>query len=90
MAQTFTSEIEWLAALKCRATGSSTSLFLMKPMCSANLSDRRWSVSPMSKQLQPTTFTARDAVNDVEGGACKIVPNNKIGFTNVGLGCRIQ
>ena len=28
MAQTFISEIEWLTALKCRATGLSTSLFL--------------------------------------------------------------
>ena len=28
MAQTFMSEIEWLAALKCRATGLLTSLFL--------------------------------------------------------------
>ena len=28
MAQIFISEIEWLAALKCRATGLSTSLFL--------------------------------------------------------------
>ena len=27
MAQTFISEIEWLAALNCRATGLSTSLF---------------------------------------------------------------
>ena len=26
------------------------------------------------------TFTARNAVNDVGGGACKIVPNNEIGF----------
>ena len=28
MAQTFISEIEWLAALKCHATGLSTSLLL--------------------------------------------------------------
>ena len=28
MAQTFMSEIEWLAKLKCHATGLSTSLFL--------------------------------------------------------------
>ena len=28
IAQTFMSEIEWLSALKCRATGLSTSLFL--------------------------------------------------------------
>ena len=47
MAQTFLSEIEWLAALKCRATGLSTSLFLTERKCSANLSDRRRPVSPM-------------------------------------------
>ena len=47
MAQIFISEIEWLAALKCRATGLSTSLFLTEQRCSANLSDRRWPVSPM-------------------------------------------
>ena len=38
IAQTFMSEIEWLAALKCRA---STSLFLTERRCSANLSDRQ-------------------------------------------------
>ena len=27
-----------------------------------------------------TTFNAINAVNDVGGGACKIVPNNEIGF----------
>ena len=47
MAQTVMSEIEWLAALKCRATGLSTSLFLTEQRCSANLSDRRRPVSPM-------------------------------------------
>ena len=41
MAQTFMSEIEFLAALKCRATGLSTSLFLTERRGSANLSDRR-------------------------------------------------
>ena len=46
MAQTFISEIEWLAILKCRATGLST-LFLTQRRCSANLSDRRLLVSPM-------------------------------------------
>ena len=40
MAQIFISEIEWLAALKCRGTGLSTSLFLTERRCSANLSDR--------------------------------------------------
>ena len=39
MAQTFISEIEWLAALKCRATGLATSLILAHRMCSANLSE---------------------------------------------------
>ena len=34
MAQTLMSEIEWLAALKCRATGLSTSVFLMERRCS--------------------------------------------------------
>ena len=47
MAQIFISEIEWLAALKCRTTGLSTSLFLTEQRCSANLSDRRRPVSPM-------------------------------------------
>ena len=47
IAQTFMSEIEWLAALKCRTTGLSTSLFLMKLRCSANLLDKRMPVSPM-------------------------------------------
>ena len=47
MAQTFISEIEWLAALKCRATGLSTSLFLTELRCLANLTDRRRPVSPM-------------------------------------------
>ena len=47
MAQSFMSEIEWLAALKCRETGLSTSLFLAERRCSANLLDRRRSVSPM-------------------------------------------
>ena len=45
MAQIFISEIEWLAALKCHATGLSTSL--LERRCSANLSDRRRPVSPM-------------------------------------------
>ena len=35
MAQIFISEIEWLAALKCRVTGLSTSLFLTERRCSA-------------------------------------------------------
>ena len=70
MAQTFISEIEWLAALKCRATGLSTSLFL-----TARFTDVTF-----------TTFTARKAVNDVGGGACKIVLNNEIGF-RFGNGC---
>ena len=47
MAQIFISEIEWLAALKCRATGLSTSLFLTERRCSANQSHRRRPVSPM-------------------------------------------
>ena len=47
IAQTFMSEIEGLAELKCRATGLSTSLFHTERMCSANLSDRRRPVSPM-------------------------------------------
>ena len=47
MAQTFMSEIEWLAALKCRATGLSTSLFLTERRCSGNLSDGRRPISPM-------------------------------------------
>ena len=42
MAQTFMSEIEWLAALKYRATGLSTSMFLTERRSSENLSDRRF------------------------------------------------
>ena len=30
------------------------------------------------------TFNARNAVNDVGGGAWKIVPNNEIGFSHLG------
>ena len=66
MAQIFISEIEWLAALKCRATGLSKALFLTERRCSTNLSH--------------TTINARNAVNDVGGGGYKIVPNNEIGF----------
>ena len=64
MAQTFihVSEIEWLAVLKCRAIGLSTSLFLRERRYSAKLSDRRRPISPM---LKFTTFTARNAANDV-------------------------
>ena len=72
MAQTFISEIDWLTALKYRATGLSTSLFLTERRCLANLSDRR---RPVSSDVKFTTFTARNAVNDVGGGAYKIVPN---------------
>ena len=72
-AQTFILEIEWLAALKCRATGLSTSLFLTERRCSENLSDS-------FTDVKFTTFNARNAVNDIEGGACKIVSNNEIGF----------
>ena len=32
------------------------------------------------------TFTVINAVNDVEGGACKIVENNEVGFRS-GNGC---
>ena len=32
------------------------------------------------------TFTARNAVNDVGGGGCKIAPNNEIGLRS-GNGC---
>ena len=71
MAQIFISEIEWLAALKCRATSLSTSLFLTERRCSANLSDRR-------RGVKLATFTARNAIDDVGGGACKIVLNNEI------------
>ena len=45
MAQTFMSEREWLALLKCRATGLLTSPFLMEWRCSANLSDKCLPVS---------------------------------------------
>ena len=78
MAQTFMSEIEWLTALKFRATGLSTSLFLTERGCSANLSDRRRRTR--FTDVNFATFNARNAVNDVGGGACKIVPNNEIGF----------
>ena len=64
------------AVLKCRATGLSTSLFLTERRCSANLLDFRFHV-------KFATFNARNAVNDVGGGACKIVPNNEIGFRSL-------
>ena len=78
MAQTFihVSEIEWLAVLKCRAIGLSTSLFLRERRYSAKLSDRRRPISPM---LKFTTFTARNAANDV-GVNVKLCQVNEIGF----------
>ena len=39
----------------------------------------RWT-SARFTDVKFATFTARNAVNDVGGGACKIVPNNEIGF----------
>ena len=54
MAQTFISEIEWLAVLKCRATGLSTLLFLTERRvfrCSANLSDTRVKISQVITEL---------------------------------------
>ena len=36
--------------------------------------------SARSTDVKFATFTARNAVNDVGGGACEIVPNNEIGF----------
>ena len=48
IAQTFISETEWLAELKCHATDLSTSLFHTERRCSANLSDRQRPVSPIS------------------------------------------
>ena len=47
MAQSFMSEMEWLAALRCRATGLSTSFFFTERSCSANRSDRCRPVSSM-------------------------------------------
>ena len=47
MAQSFIPEIEWLAVLRCRATGLSTSLFLTERRCSANLPDRRRQLSSL-------------------------------------------
>ena len=72
MAQIFISEVEWLAALKCRTTGLSTSLFLTERRCSANLLIVRLS------DVKFATFTTRNAVYDVGEGSCKIEPNNKI------------
>ena len=68
MAKNFISEIEWLAALKCRSTGLSTSMFLTGRRCSPVRS-----TSARFADLKFTRFTAVNAVNDVGGGACKIV-----------------
>ena len=38
------------------------------------------STSARFTDVKFATFNARNAVNDVEGGACKFVPNNEIGF----------
>ena len=67
--------VEWLAALKCRAAGLSTSLFLMKRRCSANLTDRRM---PFLTDVKFATFNARNSVNDVGLRGSKIVPITKL------------
>ena len=36
------------------------------------------------------TFNARNAVNDVGGGACRIVPNNEIGFRSGNRCARVK
>ena len=56
--------------------------FLTGRRCSANLSE----TSAHFTDIKFATFTARNAVNDVGGGACKIVPKNEIGFRS-GNGC---
>ena len=37
-----------------------------------------------------TAFTARNAVNDVGGGGCKIVPNSEIGFRSENRCARVE
>ena len=70
-AQTFISEMEWLAALKCRATGLSTSLHV--PYGTKVFSKSVRQTSARFTDVKFATFSARNAVNDVGGGACKIV-----------------
>ena len=36
------------------------------------------------------TFNARNAVNDLGGGACKIVPNNEIAFRSGNRCARVE
>ena len=67
-----------LTMLKCRATCWLTSLLLTEQRCSANLPDRRRSAS--FNHVKFTKFAAWNAVDDVGGCACKIRPNNEMGF----------
>ena len=69
---------KWLTMLKCRATCWLTSLLLTEQRCSANLPDRRRSAS--FNHVKFTKFAAWNAVDDVGGCACKIRPNNEMGF----------
>ena len=77
MAQTFISEIEQLAVLKCRATGLSTSLHV--PYGRKVFSKSVRQTSSRFTDVKFTTFAARNAVNDVKESACKIMLNNEIG-----------
>ena len=69
IAETFMYEIEWLALLKSRSTGLSTSLFLTERECSASLTD-----------VEFVAFAAGYAVNNVRRSACEIIPDNNFGF----------
>ena len=77
MAQIFISEIEWLAALKCRATGLSTSLFLtercVQQICQID-------VGPFRRCKVCNIYCKKCSKFFFGAGACKIVPNNEIGF----------
>ena len=76
IAETFMSEIEWLALLKSRSTGLSTSLFLTERECSANLSETSVSLT----DVEFVAFAAGYVVNDVRRSACEIMPDNNFGF----------
>ena len=71
----FISEIEWLAVLKCDE--------LVNIIGTLHHGTKVFSKSVRQTSARFTdvkfaTFTARNAVNDVGGSACKIVPKTKL------------
>ena len=78
MAQTFISEIEWLAYSIKMSRNRLVNIILPYGTKVFSKSDRL--TSACFTDVKFATFTARNPVNDVGGGACKIVPNNEIGI----------